>query len=123
MCNGIALHGGVIPYCATFLTFHDYMRPSVPGALMKQRVIYIYTHDNVWLGEDGPTHQPMRTVEHALHDQCLGGWKPMRCLSRQRRGGLLSVAMMVRRPCLTRQGLPFWMITVLRKGLGAVECS
>jgi transketolase len=62
MCNGMALHGGTIPYCATFLTFHDYMRPSVRlSALMNQQVIYIYTHDSVWLGEDGPTHQP---VEH-----------------------------------------------------------
>ena len=63
MCNGIALHGGLVPYCATFLTFHDYMRPAVRlSALMKQQVIYIYTHDSVWLGEDGPTHQP---IEHA----------------------------------------------------------
>jgi len=62
MCNGMALHGGTIPYCATFLTFHDYMRPSVRlSALMNQQVIYIYTHDSVWLGEDGPTHQP---IEH-----------------------------------------------------------
>ncbi len=62
MCNGMALHGGTIPYCATFLTFHDYMRPSVRlSALMNQQVVYVYTHDSVWLGEDGPTHQP---VEH-----------------------------------------------------------
>ena len=60
--NGMALHGGVRPYVATFLAFHDYMRPSVRlAALMKQPVIYIYTHDSVYLGEDGPTHQP---VEH-----------------------------------------------------------
>lgn len=64
MCNGIALHGGMIPYCATFLTFHDYMRPAVRlSALMRQRVIYIYTHDSVWLGEDGPTHQPVEHIQ------------------------------------------------------------
>lgn len=64
ICNGMALHGGVIPYCATFLVFHDYMRPSVRlAALMKQRVTYIYTHDSIYLGEDGPTHQP---VEHLM---------------------------------------------------------
>lgn len=60
--NGMALHGGVRPYVATFLAFHDYMRPSVRlAALMGQPVIYIYTHDSVYLGEDGPTHQP---IEH-----------------------------------------------------------
>jgi transketolase len=60
--NGMALHGGVIPYGGTFLTFSDYCRPSIRlSALMKQRVIYIMTHDSIGLGEDGPTHQP---VEH-----------------------------------------------------------
>jgi transketolase len=62
-CNGMALHGGVIPYCATFLMFHDYMRPSVRlSALMGQQVVYIYTHDSIFLGEDGPTHQPVETL-------------------------------------------------------------
>ncbi|MGB8225174.1 MAG: transketolase [Polyangiales bacterium] len=60
--NGMALHGGVIPYGATFLVFSDYMRPSVRlAALMKLHTRYIYTHDSIGLGEDGPTHQP---VEH-----------------------------------------------------------
>ncbi len=60
--NGIARHGGVIPYGATFLVFSDYMRPSIRlAALMKARVVYVFTHDSVGLGEDGPTHQP---VEH-----------------------------------------------------------
>ena len=60
--NGMALHGGVIPYTATFLTFYDYMRPAVRlGALMGLNVIYIFSHDSIGLGEDGPTHQP---VEH-----------------------------------------------------------
>jgi transketolase len=60
--NGIALHGGLIPYGGTFLTFTDYCRPSIRlSALMEQRVIYVMTHDSIGLGEDGPTHQP---VEH-----------------------------------------------------------
>jgi transketolase len=60
--NGIALHGGLIPYGGTFLVFSDYMRPAIRlAALMEQRVIYIFTHDSIGLGEDGPTHQP---VEH-----------------------------------------------------------
>ncbi|HVW94007.1 MAG TPA: transketolase [Devosia sp.] len=60
--NGIALHGGLIPYGGTFLTFSDYARPAIRlSALMRQRVIYVMTHDSIGLGEDGPTHQP---VEH-----------------------------------------------------------
>ncbi len=60
--NGMALHGGVIPHGATFLTFTDYMRPSMRlAALMGIRVIYVMTHDSIGLGEDGPTHQP---IEH-----------------------------------------------------------
>ncbi len=60
--SGIALHGGLIPFTATFLQFSDYMRPAIRlAALMGQRVIYVFTHDSVFLGEDGPTHQP---VEH-----------------------------------------------------------
>jgi len=60
--NGMALHGGLIPYGGTFLVFSDYMRPAVRlAALMRQRVVYVLTHDSIGLGEDGPTHQP---VEH-----------------------------------------------------------
>ncbi|WP_072391214.1 transketolase [Hyphomicrobium sp. CS1GBMeth3] len=60
--NGIALHGGFIPYGATFLVFTDYCRPSIRlSALMHQRVVYVMTHDSIGLGEDGPTHQP---IEH-----------------------------------------------------------
>ncbi|MEQ8354696.1 MAG: transketolase [Kiloniellaceae bacterium] len=60
--NGLALHGGLLPYGGTFLVFTDYCRPSMRlAALMKQRVVYVMTHDSIGLGEDGPTHQP---VEH-----------------------------------------------------------
>ncbi|WP_394838987.1 transketolase [Pendulispora rubella] len=60
VCNGMALFGGIIPYGATFLIFSDYMRPSVRlSALMEQQALWIYTHDSVMLGEDGPTHQPI----------------------------------------------------------------
>jgi len=62
---GMALHGGMIPYTATFLTFADYMRPPMRlSALMGLRVIYVFTHDSIGLGEDGPTHQP---VEHVMN--------------------------------------------------------
>ena len=60
--NGMALHGGVIPYSGTFLVFSDYCRPAIRlAALMGERVIHVMTHDSIGLGEDGPTHQP---VEH-----------------------------------------------------------
>ncbi len=61
--NGMALHGGVVPYSGTFLVFADYMRGSMRlSALMEQRVIYVLTHDSIGLGEDGPTHQPVETL-------------------------------------------------------------
>jgi transketolase len=69
--NGMALHGGFRPYGSTFLVFSDYMRPSVRlAALMKLPVIYVYTHDSVFVGEDGPTHQP---VEHAASLRAIPG--------------------------------------------------
>ncbi len=69
--NGMALHGGVIPYGGTFLVFADYMRPAIRlAALMKQQVIYVFTHDSIGLGEDGPTHQP---VEHLTSLRCIPG--------------------------------------------------
>jgi transketolase len=75
--TGIALHGGLIPYCATFLTFSDYARNALRmAALMKQRVLFVFTHDSVGLGEDGPTHQP---VEHAASLRLMPGmdvWRP-----------------------------------------------
>jgi len=62
MLNGLAMHGGIRPYGGTFLVFSDYMRPSVRlAAMMHQPVIYVWTHDSAWIGEDGPTHQP---IEH-----------------------------------------------------------
>lgn len=61
--NGMSVHGGFIPYGATFLIFSDYMRPSVRlAAVMKRHVIYVYTHDSIGLGEDGPTHQPIEQL-------------------------------------------------------------
>lgn len=75
--NGIALYGGFIPYGGTFLTFVDYARNAVRmAAIMKQRVIFIFTHDSIGLGEDGPTHQP---VEHAAMLRLTPGlsvWRP-----------------------------------------------
>ncbi|HRP21693.1 MAG TPA: transketolase [Alicycliphilus sp.] len=75
--NGIALHGGFIPYGGTFLTFSDYSRNAIRmAALMKQRVIHVFTHDSIGLGEDGPTHQ---SIEHAASLRLIPGldvWRP-----------------------------------------------
>jgi transketolase len=61
--NGMAVHGGVLPYGGTFLIFSDYMRPAIRlAAIMKQQVIYVFTHDSIGLGEDGPTHQPIEQL-------------------------------------------------------------
>ncbi len=61
--NGMALHGGILPYGATFLIFSDYMRPPIRlAALMERQVIYVFTHDSIGLGEDGPTHQPIEML-------------------------------------------------------------
>ncbi|HEX5832129.1 MAG TPA: transketolase, partial [Gemmatimonadaceae bacterium] len=67
--NGMALHGGIIPYGGTFLVFSDYMRPAIRlAALMHQHVVYVFTHDSIGLGEDGPTHQP---IEHLTALRCI----------------------------------------------------
>ena len=77
ICNGIALHGGLIPYHATFLVFSDYARNALRmAALMKQRVVCVFTHDSIGLGQDGPTHQP---VEHAASLRLMPNmnvWRP-----------------------------------------------
>jgi transketolase len=77
IANGLALHGGFIPYVGTFLTFSDYARNAVRmAALMKARVVYVYTHDSIGLGEDGPTHQ---AVEHAASLRLIPNmnlWRP-----------------------------------------------
>lgn len=108
ICNGLALHGGILPYCATFMVFHDYMRPSVRlAALMKQPVSYIYTHDSIFLGEDGPTHQP---VEHLMAMRAIPNLRVFRPADATETVVGWQVAMETRTGptalCLTRQKLP-----------------
>lgn len=77
IANGIALHGGFIPYVATFLMFMEYARNAVRmSALMKQRVINVYTHDSIGLGEDGPTHQPVEQLASLRATPNLHTWRP-----------------------------------------------
>ena len=108
ICNGMALHGGVIPYAGTFLTFSDYARNALRmAALMKIRNILVYTHDSIGLGEDGPTHQP---VEHTASLRLMPNmrvWRPCDTVETavawrdaiERLDGPTSLV-------LTRQGLP-----------------
>ena len=107
--NGLALHGGFIPYGGTFLVFSDYMRNSLRmAALMSLRTIYVFTHDSLGLGEDGPTHQP---IEHAASLRLIPNlhvWRPCDALETalawsaaiERRNGPTALL-------LSRQNLPF----------------
>lgn len=75
--NGIALHGGFVPYGATFLIFMEYMRNAVRmAAIMGQRAIYVFTHDSIGLGEDGPTHQPIEQLTTLRSTPNLSTWRP-----------------------------------------------
>jgi transketolase len=108
ICNGMALHGGVIPFGATFFIFSDYMRPAIRlAALMGQRVVYVFTHDSIGVGEDGPTHQPveqlaslrampnLHVVRPADANETAAAWR----LALERTGGPTALV-------LTRQKLP-----------------
>jgi transketolase len=106
--NGLALHGGVIPFGGTFLVFTDYCRPSIRlSAIMHQRVIYVMTHDSIGLGEDGPTHQPvehlaaLRAIPNLLVFRPCDTMETAECwalaLSQKNRPSILA---------LTRQALP-----------------
>ncbi|MDQ6928785.1 MAG: transketolase, partial [Actinomycetota bacterium] len=76
ICNGMAAHGGFRPYCATFFSFYDYMREDVRlAAIMQIPVVFIFTHDSIALGEDGPTHQP---IEHLAGLRAMPGVRTMR---------------------------------------------
>jgi len=77
IANGLALHGGFLPYTATFLIFSDYAKNALRmAALMKQRSIYVFTHDSIGLGEDGPTHQPVEQAATLRLIPNMGVWRP-----------------------------------------------
>ena len=109
MANGIALHGGLIPYTATFLMFSEYARNALRmAALMKIRQIFVFTHDSIGLGEDGPTHQPVEQTATLRYIPNMDVWRP--CDSAE---SALAWAAAIERAdgpsCLlfSRQGLPF----------------
>ncbi|HDQ26672.1 MAG TPA: transketolase [bacterium] len=105
--NGMALHGGLIPYCATFLVFSDYMRPAIRlGALMKTHSIFVFTHDSIGLGEDGPTHQP---VEHLSSLRLIPGLTVIRPADANETTAAWYYAIVNKRPVVlvfTRQDVP-----------------
>jgi transketolase len=106
--NGMALHGGVIPYSGTFLVFSDYARPAIRlAALMGQRVIHVMTHDSIGLGEDGPTHQP---VEHLASLRAIPGLLVLRPADAVETCECWDIALRAKtRPsllALSRQGVP-----------------
>ena len=105
--NGMALHGGVIPYCSTFLVFSDYMRPSIRlAAMMGTKVIYIFSHDSIAIGEDGPTHQP---VEQLMALRAIPGLVVIRPADANETAEAWRIALKEKGPVailLTRQGVP-----------------
>ncbi len=107
LSNGMALHGGLIPYASTFLIFSDYMRPAIRlAALMKLHVIFIYTHDSIGVGEDGPTHQP---VEQILSLRAIPGLTVLRPADANETLAAWRIAVGQSGPAvlvLTRQNLP-----------------
>ncbi len=118
MMNGLCLHGGIRPYGGTFLVFSDYLRPSIRlAALMKQPIIYVFTHDSIFLGEDGPTHQPIEhlaalraipnlsVIRPADANETAAAWT----LALERRDGPTALV-------LSRQNLPIYEETVPGKG-------
>lgn len=107
--NGIALHGGLIPYVATFFVFSDYLKPSVRlSAMMKQKVVYILTHDSIGVGEDGPTHQP---IEQLASLRSIPDMTVMRPADSKETAAAWIYAMELQGPTalvLTRQNLPLY---------------
>ncbi|MEC8535235.1 MAG: transketolase [Pseudomonadota bacterium] len=119
--NGMALHGGFIPYSGTFLVFSDYSRPALRlAALMEQRVIHVLTHDSIGLGEDGPTHQPvehlaaLRAIPNLLTLRPADSTETLECWQIALEQSRTPSAM-----ALTRQGLPAVRLEYSEKNLSA----
>ena len=132
ICNGISYHGGLRPFCATFMVFSDYMRPAVRlAAIAKLPVIYLFTHDSVFVGEDGPTHEP---VEHLAALRVIPNLQLLRPgdaeetemawrMAIERKGGPTALA-------LTRQGITVyakadsaWRETIRKGAYIAKDCD
>jgi len=119
--NGLALHGGIIPYGGTFLVFSDYMRPAIRmAAMMQQPVIFVFTHDSIGLGEDGPTHQP---AEHIASLRAIPGLVTIRPADANGATEAWRFALKYRKGpvalLLTRQGLPILNPSAVSEGYPA----
>ncbi|HEY4201766.1 MAG TPA: transketolase [Devosiaceae bacterium] len=119
--NGMALHGGLIPYGGTFLVFTDYARPSIRlSSIMEQRVIYVMTHDSIGLGEDGPTHQP---VEHLAALRAIPGLLVLRPADATEALECWQIALESHEApsilALSRQGLPALRTEYVKENLSA----
>ena len=116
--NGMALHGGVLPYGATFLIFSDYMRPSLRlAALQRAHAVFIFTHDSIGLGEDGPTHQP---IEHLASLRAIPGLTVFRPADANETAACWRLAVERERPsvmALTRQALPILDADIVNAGV------
>ena len=120
--NGMALHGGVRPYVATFLIFSDYMRPAIRlAALMQTHLTFVFTHDSIGLGEDGPTHQP---IEHLMSLRAIPGLRVIRPADAVETVEAWKVALTEKGPTcliLTRQNLPILSRTGAEANTGVVR--
>ncbi|MCL2128167.1 MAG: transketolase, partial [Treponema sp.] len=129
ICNGISLHGGLRSYCSTFMVFSDYLRPALRlSALMKQPVIYVLTHDSIFVGEDGPTHQP---VEHIASLRLIPGLLVLRpadaeeaaeawAMAMEHTGGPVALAMSRQNITVFPKADPDWKNTI-RTGAYVVQ--
>lgn len=109
ICNGMALHGGLVPYCATFMVFSDYLKPALRmSALMKLPVTYVLSHDSIGVGEDGPTHEP---IEQLAMLRSIPGTYTFRPADAKETTAAYQVAMTGGKPtaiCVSRQNLPLY---------------
>ncbi|MEY3661172.1 MAG: hypothetical protein RLZZ169_1998 [Pseudomonadota bacterium] len=129
--NGIALHGGFVPYGGTFLVFMDYMRNAVRmAALMKQQSIYVFTHDSIGQGEDGPTHQPVEQIANLRATPNLSLWRPAdatetavawKAAILQRKGPTALVLSRQNLPAIARE--PEQVLVIGRGGYTLLDCQ
>lgn len=132
VANGIALHGGFTTFCATFLVFADYMRPAIRlAALMKLPVVYVFTHDSIFVGEDGPTHQPIEHVESLRiipnlrvlrpgdAEETNEAWK----MALERRDGPTVLALTRQNLSVFEKGKPGWRDDCRKGAYTALDCD